>query len=479
MKNVLSSGRKIIKNDLVSINNQFNLVMNLLIGEFEDLQNGSHSVEDIFVDVSDEEIESARQGKVADCRNFGVVGADRNTGGIVGAMAIEYSKDPEDDFEKPNTLNFTYRSRAILETCVNDGKVTGKKDCTGGIVGNAELGTVYKCENYGDTESTGGNYAGGVVGKSDSTIRKCYAKSKVTGKRYVGGVAGKGETITSSYTIANVKGDENVGAICGDRLVDSNVFGCFFVDNGTGGADGISYSGKAEPVGFEELKNNGGIPSRFISFTVSFVADDEIIATQDIKYGEDTARIKYPTAPEKKGHFAKWQKPDSETVTENIELVCDYVPYITVLSSEEKNDSGKLSLVLAEGEFTDEAELHIRENSKTAPAAKDGNVKVYDIVVRNTTVGDTDEVTLHIVNENKDKVTAWTLNGGKWEKVKVCERGKYVLIENVGAKGTVCLKYESKNRLVLWIVLIAVVLAAVVTMIILKKRDVHFKLKKR
>ena len=75
------------------------------------------------------------------CQNFAGVEADRNTGGIAGAMAIEYAKDPEDDIEKPNTLNFTYRTKAILQGCINDGNVIGKKDCVGGIVGLSELGT--------------------------------------------------------------------------------------------------------------------------------------------------------------------------------------------------------------------------------------------------------------------------------------------------------------------------------------------------
>ena len=101
---------------------------------------------------------------------------DRNTGGIAGTMAIEYSKDPEDDIEKPNTLNFTYRTKTILQGCINDGKVAGKKDCAGGITGFSEIGTIYECQNYADIESKNGNYVGGVAGKSESTIRKSYAK---------------------------------------------------------------------------------------------------------------------------------------------------------------------------------------------------------------------------------------------------------------------------------------------------------------
>ncbi len=385
----------------------------------------------------DEDIENTRLGKVADCHNYGEVCADRNTGGIIGAMAIEYAKDPEDEIEKPNTLNFTYRTKAIVQLCINDGEIVGKKDCTGGIVGLSEIGTVYECQNYADIESTDGKYAGGIVGKSEASIRKSYAKSKVAGERYVGGIAGKAGTITASYAIANVSGDENIGAICGAVENNDELYRNYYVDSGLGAVDGISYSGKAEPIEFDELKNINGIPKRFISFTVTFVADDKIVETQDVRYGDDTARIKYPEIPSKKGHFGNWQEIEVDAITEDIEVLCEYQPYITVLASAEKNESGKLALALAEGEFTDKAELHAYDSSKPALVKADGAVKVYEISLSNTDVKDDESVTIRVLNENKDKVTAWRLNNGNWEKVKVSSNGKYVILHGEGTKNTI------------------------------------------
>ena len=446
-----------ITGDLTSISNQFNLVMNLLIGEIEELTNGTNNLTDIFLDVSDEDIENTRRGKIADCHNFGTIEADRNTGGIVGAMAIEYSKDPEDDIEKPYTLNFTYQTKAILYACINDGKVTGKKDCAGGVVGLSEIGTVYGCENYGNIESKSGNYVGGIAGKSESAIRKSYEKSKINGKRYIGGIAGKADIITACYTIVNVSGEENTGAICGDTESKEKLYQNFFVNNSLGGIDGISYTGKAEPISFEELKNISGIPLRFISFTVTFIADDKIIHTQEIKFGDETARIKYPEIPKKDGHFGNWQQIEAETVTENIEILCEYQPYITVLSSVQKNENGKLALALAEGKFTDKAELNIIDSNQKPPASADGNIKVYDISLSNTDIKENDTVTLRILNENKDKVTAWILKGDKWEKVETTYKGKYILLQATGTQNTVCLKYEERNFIFVWVSLIVII----------------------
>lgn len=462
LKDTVSEDKSTITNNLTSISNQFDLVLNLLIDKFENLKDETTNTSDRFLDASDEDIEHTKQGKIAECHNFGRVEADRNTGGISGAMAIEYSKDPEDDIEKPDTLNFTYRTKAILQECINDGEIIGKKDCTGGIVGLSEIGTVYECQNYADIESTNGNYVGGIAGKSDSSIRKSYAKSKLTGKRYIGGIAGKADIITACHTIVNVSGDENTGAICGDTKDLNKMYKNFYVDNGLGAVDGISYSEKAMPVNFEELQSVSNIPARFISFTVTFIADDKVIETQEIKYGSEIARIKYPPIPKKDGHFGHWLPTESDIVTENIEILCEYQPYITIISSEEKNDNGKLSLVLAEGEFTDKAQIHISDSTENPPTDADGNVKVYDISLFNTDIEDADTVTIRLLNENKDKVTAHILKNGNWIEAKVSSRGKYVILQMTGTRGTICLNYTDKNynviRIISGLIIVLIVL---------------------
>lgn len=426
LRNTLSSEGDKLTGDLSSINNQFRLIMNMMIDEVEELTNGEHKLEDIFIDVSDEDIEGTRQGKLADCHNFGTVEADRNTGGIVGAMAIEYSKDPEDDIEKPSTLNFTYRSKAVIQSCINDGK-------------------------------------------SDAGIRKSYAKSAATGKRYVGGIVGRGNTVISSYAIARVNSDESMGAICGDGANHDNLYGNFFTDNGLGAIDGISYKGKAEPISFEALSSIGGIPLRFISFGVTFVADGATVGSQDIKYGDSTARIKYPDIPEKSGCFGVWQKPEAETVREDITVTCEYKPYITIISSSEKNESGKLAIALAEGEFTDEAELHAYAGSEKPPVAEGKNVVVYNISLQNTSLGENDTTHIRLLNENKDSVTAWRLTDNGWEKINLSDKGKYVVMQMNGTSDTICLKYEARSLVFLWIA-IATFVALFAVAVIRKKR---------
>ncbi len=467
LKNTANNSKNTINTNLNRINGQFNTIMNLMADGFDELKNSSTNISDKFLDISDEEIESTTQGKITGCQNSGKIEADRNTGGIAGAMAIEYSKDPEDDIQKPDTLNFTYITKTVLQSCINDGEVTGKKDCTGGIAGLSEIGTIYACENYGSINSTGGNYIGGISGKSESTIRKSYSKCRLEGKRYVGGIAGKGSRLSSCCSIVNITGDECTGAIAGMCKSRENLSGNLFIDNGLGALDGISYKNSAEPVDFDRLKNIAGIPKRFIAFTVTFKADNKIIASQDISYGDDTKLIKYPEIPEKDGHFGTWQTTDSKTVTENMEIVCEYTPYITVLSSNEKNESGKLSLALAEGNFTDKATLHINESDAVRPQKAYGNTKVYDIALNNIDTNKNNTVKIRLLNENCDKITAWRMQDGKWELIDTKARGKYVILTAAGTKNTICLQYSKADFNILWLIVPAV--AIIITALILKR----------
>lgn len=447
LKDTLSSDADDVSEKLSAVSGRFHALFTLLIDKLDDLENTDHSLSDVFLDVSDENIESAREGKIADSRNFGTVEADRNTGGIVGAMAIEYSKDPEDDIEKPTTLNFTYRTRAVLQGCVNDGSVIGKKDCVGGVVGAAELGTVYKCESYAEVQSTDGSYVGGIVGKSAAAVRKSYAKCHVSGKRYVGGLAGKGKTVSACYSLATVSGEENVGAVCGDTDALRELTANFYVDVGLGAVDGISYTGKAEPIAYEKLKSTVEIPERFTGFTVTFVADEVTVDVQSVLYGQELSDVPVPPIPEKEGFFGSWQMPSVERVTENLTVECDYKPYITVLSSVEKAANGKLAFALAEGTFTDRAVLHVLP-SEAEPI---GDGTTYDLTLTDSSFGENDRVTVHFANPDKAAVKLWQWQGGAWEPLEVTTRGKYVIAEVVGTECTVCIRYGRSSNAVLWI----------------------------
>lgn len=472
LKNTVENKADSLTDDITAISDQFDTLMNLMADSVDDINTSGKSLSDIFLDVSDENITKTKQGKVTDSRNYGKIEADRNCGGIAGSMAIEYSADPEDEISKPDTLNFTYQLKAVLQSCVNEGKVTGKKDSVGGVVGLAEIGTVYNCENYASTESTAGNYVGGIAGKSSSNIRKSYAKADIKGKRYVGGIAGKATGLTSSCSIVTVSGDENIGAVSGIKDNLESFKYNLYVDDGVGAVDSISYSGKAEPVTYEQMTAVDGVPARFVSFSVYFMADGEVVSVQNLKYGESTDRIKYPDPPKKKGSYGVWEKTELETVTGDIEINCEYHPNITILSSAEKNENGKLALGLAEGEFDEKAQLHITESAENPPQKAIGDRIVYDVSLENTELSDSDNVKIRLLNEDKSHVNAWILRDGSWEKVAVTKRGRYVLMEMKGTQNTVCMQFTKSNSVIVWVIsgIVILLLTGALTVILIRRK---------
>ena len=67
-------------------------------------------------------------------------------------------------------------------------------------------------------------------------------------------------------------------------------------------------------------------------------------------------------------------------------------------------------------------------------------MRVYDVSLFNSDIHNEDTVTLRMLNENRDKVTAWELRDGEWVQIETAPRGKYVILKTTGAKNTICMK---------------------------------------
>ena len=191
----ISSSNTVLLSDVRAVNDQFMKMMKLFLNVLNDTQNVDYT--DVFEDVSEESRQSATRGKVLECTNHGNVTADRNAGGIAGAMAIEYDIDPEDDLlsSQDRSVRFTYQTKAILLDCGNYGGVQAKKSYAGGITGRMDLGTISGCGGWGSVDSESGDYVGGVAGLSLSSVRSSYAKCTISGGKYVGGIVGSGNRV--------------------------------------------------------------------------------------------------------------------------------------------------------------------------------------------------------------------------------------------------------------------------------------------
>ena len=131
-----------------------------------------------------------------------------------------------------NTSNrrglFSYVSGDISNLTV-EGEITTTGTHTGGIVSILNGGTISHCINR--VTVSGGQYIGGVVGYSYSSIDHCANEADVTATNStscVGGIAGYAYYATveflNCYNHGNITGKSGVGGICGYMRVDGTIF---------------------------------------------------------------------------------------------------------------------------------------------------------------------------------------------------------------------------------------------------------------
>ncbi len=242
---------------------------------------------------------------------------------------------------------------AILQNCLNYGTITAKKNHVGSVVGLMELGLVHKCEGYGKVCSTDGSYVGGIAGKSTSTIQNSYAKCTLEGKDFVGGITGYGYCIKNCGSLVEiVDAAAFSGAIAGDREPNQTVSGNYFVSDVLAGIDGISYKGAAEPMEYSSFIEIEGVPEEFTKFSLTYIADGEIVETVPFSYGANLSDHSLPELPKKEGCYGEWEECDYSRMTFSKEIEAIYTPYITTVASDAKRDDIH-PVALAEETFDD------------------------------------------------------------------------------------------------------------------------------
>lgn len=355
----MSSTNDVLIDDLADINDQFSTIMRLYTDAIDGVLDMDYSA--IYEDTSQEDAQTSTDATIADSCNKGTVKGDINVAGVAGTMAIEYDFDLEGDVTgiEDAKVNSTFLTKCVLRKNVNAGKVTAQKSYAGGISGLQEMGTILECENYGRITSNTGNYVGGIAGQSLSHITKGYAKCTLSGEEYVGGIAGSGAGMTDCCAMVRIQDAAAFsGAIAGEADRSGEVSGNYFVSDEIAGIDRISYSGKAEPVSYEEMLQIEGVPSKFHMMTIAFYADEEEVKTVECPYGGSVAIDLYPEIPAKSGFYADWDIKDLDEVMYDEDVTVEYVRYLTTLASEQIRDN-KQSVLLADGLFKQEDELTV------------------------------------------------------------------------------------------------------------------------
>ena len=87
---------------------------------------------------------------------------------------------------------------------------------------------------------------------------------------------------------------------------------------------------------------------------------------------------------------------------------------------------------------------------------------MYDVILEDRDLSDTEKTTLRLLNEDKEKVSVWQKNGEDWKELDTKNRGKYVVCKINGTEGTLCISYEGAAKKTLLFVCMAGIAAVAV-----------------
>ena len=350
----------------------------------ETISRASEHVGGRLVDVSDQDQPELLSGKVERCRNQGAVLADRNAGGITGAMAPENDLDLLEDWQVvgQESLNFESEVRAVVLSCSNSGTVTAKKQNGGGIAGWQSMGLVKQCVNTGSLTEENAQYIGGITGRGAGYIRQCSVKCVLDGKDYVGGIAGSAGIVSDCRSMVQILSEgEGIGGILGCRETaqeqeeEALQGNCYLVTTRDyGGIDGISYDGAAQPISEKSFFALEDVPKDFRYARLTFVQEDGTKAVRKVKVGASLAPENVPQVSVKEGMVGSWPGVGTRGV-ENVYFDqvfhAQYVMDLSVVESRELR--GGKPVMLLEGTFPLDWTLKLTD-PKDSPQLSEGQV---------------------------------------------------------------------------------------------------------
>ena len=457
--------------------------------------NASQTLGGTIEDISDRDAAEILSGKVERCTNSGAVLGDLNTGGIVGAIALENDLDPEDDlqFAGDSSLNFDTQLRAVILSCKNSGSVTVKRQNAGGIVGWMSMGLAKSCLNTGSIDGENADYVGGIAGKSSGYIRSCSAKSAITGGAYVGGIAGEAVTVTDCRSMVQLTGSEKTGAVLGlrgdhsgffrkesedsEEAEEETVTGNYYytVDSDIGGIDGVSYSNLAQPLTHDDFVLLEDLDPIFKIISVRFVNEDGVAHTVTLTPGEALSPDSIPKLPEKAGCIGRWdglEDTDLSDIRFDISFPAVYTAELETVQSEAQGET-KLPTLLAQGQFSGDTPIELTRLEKgPAPGTHDQFLEGYTFTLPAGTADtlrylpETSQEALYVMVKDAD---------GGWREVPHTSDGSYLVFAIEDGDQSFCLVGTSGKTFWMPAAIAAAAAAVVLVVVILLIRHHHKK----
>ena len=424
-----------LSNDIMAVNASINDTYRLI----DDLISGTQDegLRYLFSDVSESDNPDMVNGRCVGCVNYGTASGDINVGGIAGNLSVD-----DENLESSVLRTFDLRAgegyaiSSIVTDCENDGVISVRSTCAGGIAGNMEHGCIKACRGYGGIISEEGEYIGGVAGSSEGSVVSSYALCSLSGKGPVGGIAGYAESVKNCLSMP-VFGDISgkCGGIAGQILRDSETesidgtefYGNYYVSNEYYGIDDISYDDIASEIGYEDALLMKGVPEEFEDLKVIFVADGKILSEVRASYGDRVENMTLPSIPDKDGSYGVWPDLSGMTVCGNLMIEAEYVSHVAVIRSEsEYEDSGK-PIALMQGQFK-EADSVRADVTEADFEPDDGSaytdVTFYSVGFEGS--GDLNEFSCKLrLYSPYDEYRVWIRQDNEWKAAEFTAEGSY------------------------------------------------------
>ncbi|WP_029323201.1 methyl-accepting chemotaxis protein [Butyrivibrio sp. AE3004] len=429
-----------LNSNLNAVNDQVNVIYHIISDKFDIIYNDNPEV---FTDVSDEEIEKAKTGRVDSSRNKGTVKGDINIGGIAGAMAID-EEDPEENAAGNLSIGkgSKYTLKNIICECENEATVESKKDGAGLIVGYMAQGIVTSSNGYGLVKSLEGSYTGGIAGQSLSIIRDCNSLCLLDGNKYVGGITGYGTTITGCKAMVTwqKKPEERFGSVAGIVNTDpetkkaklDNISGNYFVESKIGGIDDISLASIAEPVTYNGLLESGTIPNQFRHLKVVFEVEGEKLGEQELAYGDSMEKLVFPEGELREGYYIKWPDVTGMTMDGSYVMTGEYVATNKAIESSELYEDTQKHIAILGGSYGDDAQIVAETVDEPKYEIKSPTVEKkvvkYKISIDEGTYSQAADRKIRLYNPFKNSVVK-VYRDGDWVEIPSKKVGSYLEIE--------------------------------------------------
>ena len=495
LNNEMNGASDALISDLSSVNDQFNVIMQLFTDAIDGVLDNDYS--DTYEDASMDVAESTTDATIDSCTNNGEVKGSINVSGIAGTMAIEYDFDLESDVTgiKDATMNRTYLTKCVLRKNVNKEDVTAQKNYAGGACGLQEMGTIIDCENYAKIESSTAGYVGGIAGASYSNIVRGYSKCSLTGLSYVGGIVGDGCNIYDSLAMVKISdATEWYGAVAGHVDTDGIVRNNFFVGDDLAGIDRVSYAKKAEPITFIEAQSIEDVPEYFDNVYVSFVVSDEDEDGNEVEtelqeyacaYGQNIAEADYPEVPEKEGYYVVWDTESIDRLEYDEVITATYVRNNTTLAGDILR-SNKQSAILVDGEFKEGDELRAVLNVNVPDTME--NCEEYWSLEIPQDGNEVHQVRYIKSDDMRNEPEIYVNETGTWRKLtdeEIGSMGSYETFNVTGNMVKLQMIYSDKKHKILMTALIIAgiiaglaILACIIIVIVKSRKRVHRKVKR-